>query len=208
MRLSYLIYIVIGILAGALAAVVALPNARTALEQMAGLAPQPPTTTTTGKAKIGGPFKLQSTTGQDVTDADFRGKPMLVFFGFTHCPDICPSGLQVLSAAIEKVGGKALELVPVFITLDPERDTGPLLASYIKSFRPGIVALTGSRADIDAAAKTYRVYHQKVPAGSDYTIDHSAIFYVMDETGTYKGHIPHTTNVDEFADALKKILYS
>ncbi len=163
----------------------------------------------TGKALVGGPFTLTDHTGKRVTDKDFLGRYLLVFFGFTNCPDICPSGLQVISAAIDKLGPTADTVTPVFITVDPERDTVEKLAAYVKSFHPRLVGLTGSRDDIAAAIKTYRVYAQKVEDDKTpgaYTYDHAALFYVMGKDGQFIAPIPHTTDVTEVANALSKAL--
>ena len=116
---------------------------------------QGPAVQTSGKALIGGPFTLVDQTGKTVTDQDFRGRYMLVFFGFTHCPDICPAELQVMSAALDELGPKADEVVPVFITLDPERDTQAAMGAYVKNFGSRFVGLTGSPEQIAAAAKAY-----------------------------------------------------
>jgi protein SCO1/2 len=164
---------------------------------------------TTGKATVGGPFSLIDQTGKRVTDKDYRGKYMLVFFGYTNCPDVCPAGLQVMSAALDKLGHSADDIVPIFITLDPARDTPEKMASYVKSFHPRLVGLTGSDGDIAAVAKAYRVYYQKVADDknpSQYTIDHSAIFYLMDKDGTLLTPIPHTNDIDQLALALDKAL--
>jgi protein SCO1 len=163
----------------------------------------------TGKALVGGAFSLTDTTGKHVTDKDFLGHPMLVFFGYTHCPDICPSGLQVISAALDKLGAKGQNVTPVFITLDGERDTPAKMADYVKSFHPRLVGLTGTAEEIAAAAKAYRVYYQKVPdekSPTDYTFDHAAIIYLMDADGKFITHIPHTTDVDQVVAILNKSL--
>jgi len=115
-----------------------------------------------GAALIGGPFSLVGADGKPVTDRDFRGRYMLIFFGFTHCPDICPAELQVIAQALEQLGDKAKTVVPIFITLDPERDTPQAMANYVKSFGPNFVGLTGSPEAIEAAAKAYRVAYSKV----------------------------------------------
>lgn len=169
------------------------------------------TETVSGKAMIGGPFSLVDQTGKTVTDKDFRGKDMLVFFGFTNCPDICPSGLQVMSAALEKLGTRADNIVPLFITLDPERDTPEKMAEYVKNFSPRLVGLTGSASDIAAAAKAYRVFYQKVADENDpthYSVDHSAIFYLMGKDGSLLTPIPHTNDPDQLAAAIGKALDS
>lgn len=164
---------------------------------------------TSGKALVGGPFTLTDQTGKQVTEKDFLGKYMVVFFGFTNCPDICPSGLQVLTAAFDKIGAKADLATPVFITLDAKRDTPEKLALYLKSFHPRLVGLTGSEAEVAAAAKTYRVYYQKVEDEKNpesYSYDHASLFYVMGKDGAFVAPIAHTNDVDEVAAALDKAL--
>jgi len=162
-----------------------------------------------GKALIGGPFSLIDQTGKRVTDKDFQGRYMLVFFGYTNCPDICPAGLQVMSAALDKLRARGKDIVPVFITLDPAQDTPQKLASYVKSFTPRLVGLTGSEDEIAATAKAYRVFYQKVPDDKDptrYSIDHSAIFYLMGKDGALIAPIPHTTDVTQLAQSIDKAL--
>ncbi len=114
-----------------------------------------------GKALVGGPFTLVDASGKTVTDQDFRGRYMLIFFGFTHCPDICPAELQVMAGAMDQLGDKAKKVVPIFITLDPERDTPEAVGAYVKNFGPNIVGLTGSMDAVAAAAKAYRVSFSK-----------------------------------------------
>jgi protein SCO1 len=163
----------------------------------------------TGKALIGGPFTLTGHTGKRVTDKDFLGKSMLIFFGFTHCPDICPSALQVISAALDKLGPKGEKVTPVFITLDGARDTPDKLAAYVKSFHPRLIGLTGSSEELDRVAKAYHVFYQKVSddkSPNSYTYDHAAILYLMGADGAFVTHIPHTTNVDEVVSILDKAL--
>ncbi len=165
--------------------------------------------TVSGKPLVGGPFSLIDQTGKRVTDQDYRGRYMLVFFGYTNCPDICPAGLQVMSAALDKLGKRADEIVPVFITLDPAQDTPERMATYVKAFSPRLVGLTGSESEIAATAKAYRVYFQKVPDDKDasrYTIDHSAIFYLMGKDGSLVAPIAHTNDVDQLAGALSRAL--
>ena len=166
-------------------------------------------TRVTGKAAVGGPFSLVDQTGKRVTDKDFRGRYMLVFFGYTNCPDICPSGLQVMSAALDKLGPRGADIVPILITLDPQHDTPQKLASYIKSFSPRLIALTGTDGDIAATAKAYRVFFQKVPDEQDpshYSIDHSGLFYLMGKDGALLAPIPHTTDVDQFVQGIDRAL--
>ena len=134
---------------------------------------------------IGGPFRLTGAQGRVVTDADVKGKPFLVFFGYTHCPDVCPTTLSDLSDVLGKLGPKAN--VPVlFITVDPERDTPAIMADYVSSFDPRIQGLSGDRASIDSVLKEYRVYSRKVAGqNGDYTMDHSALVYLMDREGRF-----------------------
>ncbi len=167
------------------------------------------TQTVSGKALVGGPFALTDQTGKRVTEKDFLGRYTLVFFGFTNCPDICPSGLQVMTAALEKLGARADEITPVLISIDSERDTPQKLADYVKSFHPRLIALTGTPDEVAAAAKAYRVYYQKVPDEKDptqYSYDHSSIFYLMDKDGSLLAPIPHTTDVAQLTEAIEKAL--
>ena len=162
----------------------------------------------TGKALVGGPFTLVDHTGKTVTEKDFRGRYMLVYFGFTHCPDVCPTGLQVMSAALEKVGAKADQVTPILITVDPERDTPEQLASYVPSFHPRLVGLTGSPEQVGAALKSYRVYAKKVDdpkSAAGFTFDHTSLLYLMDRNGDYIAHITHATPVDRIAERLAKL---
>ncbi len=162
----------------------------------------------TGKALVGGPFTLVDHTGKTVTEKDFRGRYMLVYFGFTHCPDVCPTGLQVMAAALEKVGAKAEQVTPILITVDPERDTPEQLASYVPSFYPRLVGLTGSPEQVGAALKAYRVYAKKVEdpkSAAGFTFDHTSLLYLMDRNGEYIAHFTHATSVDRIAERLAKL---
>jgi protein SCO1 len=165
------------------------------------------TVATSGKALIGGPFALIDQNGKTVTDQDFRGRFMLVFFGFTHCPDICPAELQVMSQALEALGANAEDVVPIFITLDPERDTQEAVGAYVKNFGDRFVGLTGSPEAIAAAAKAYRVVYSKFqedPASRDYSIDHSALVYLMGKDGEYLTHFSYGTPPDKMTEELKR----
>ena len=164
---------------------------------------------TVGQASVGGPFSLTDHTGRPVTDADFRGKFMLVYFGFTFCPDVCPAGLQLMAAAIDALGPKADRITPVFITVDPERDTPAQLANYVPSFHPRLVGLTGTMAEIQAVARAYRVYYQKVKderSSAPYTMDHTSIIYLMDRQGKFVTHFTHATSLAAITAALGKTL--
>jgi protein SCO1 len=165
-------------------------------------------TTSTGKALIGGPFSLLNSEGQRVTEKNFAGHPMLVYFGFTHCPDVCPSGLQVIAAALDKLGPDGENITPLFITLDPERDTPAVLGAYVKSFHKRIVGLSGSLEETTAAAKAYRVYFKKVSdqaTPGEYSVDHSTFMYLIDSQGNYRKHFNHAVGVDELAEGLAKL---
>jgi len=162
-----------------------------------------------GKPLVGGPFSLIDQNGKRVTDQDFRGKVMLVFFGFTNCPDICPAGLQVMSAALQKLGTRGDDIVPLFITLDPERDTPEKMSEYVKNFSPRLVGLTGSASDIAATAKAYRVFYQKVPDEKNpqnYSVDHSAFFYLMGKDGSFLAPIALTNDPAQLASSIDKAL--
>jgi cytochrome oxidase Cu insertion factor (SCO1/SenC/PrrC family) len=170
------------------------------------LSRQMPGVTSTGAALVGGPFTLTDHTGKQVTDKDFLGRHMLVFFGFTYCPDICPTELQVMTAALDMMGPNGDKIQPVFITVDPERDTPDVMKAYVENFGPRLVGLTGSPQEIAAAAKAYRVYYAKsAKTGSeDYLMDHSSILYLMGADGRFVKHFTYTTDAAKLADALKE----
>lgn len=199
MRIGMVMVVGGALLAGALVAAALLPGVQ-----------QGPGSFSTGQALVGGPFTLTDHTGKRVTQKDFLGRKMLVYFGFTQCPDICPGTLQVMAAALDKLGPKAATLTPVFMTVDPERDTPQVLAEYVKSFDPRIVGLTGTPQEIEAAAKkAFRVYYKKVASegsAASYTVDHMSIMYLMDEHGRFVKHFPHPTDPDKLAEALAKLL--
>jgi protein SCO1/2 len=137
-------------------------------------------------AAVGGPFHLEDQNGKPVTDADMKGRPFLVFFGFTHCPDICPTTLFDMSQLFKALGPDADRAGALFITVDPERDTPAVLKDYLSNFDPHLRGLTGDETAIKAATKAYRVYAQKVPLeNGDYTMDHTAVVYLMDKDGHF-----------------------
>ena len=139
-----------------------------------------------GAAAIGGPFSLVDQNGRTVTDKDLRGHPFLVFFGFTHCPDVCPTSLFEISEVLGKLGPDAHKVSALFVTIDPERDTAAEMKDYLTSINPHLVGLTGDPAAIAAVAKEYRVYVKKVPLDNgDYTMDHTALVYLMDKEGRF-----------------------
>jgi protein SCO1/2 len=137
-------------------------------------------------AGVGGPFHLEDQNGKPVTDRDMKGRPFLVFFGFTHCPDICPTTLFDMSQLLRQLGPDADRTGALFITVDPERDTPAVMKDYLSNFDPHLRGLTGDQASIDAAIRAYRVYAKKVPLpGGDYTMDHTAVVYLMDKDGRF-----------------------
>jgi protein SCO1 len=137
-------------------------------------------------AAIGGPFKLTDQNGREVTDGELKGKPFLVFFGFTHCPDVCPTTLFEVSEILRALGPDADRTGALFITVDPERDTPAAMKDYLSSFDPHMIGLTGDPAAVAAVAKAYRVYYKKVPLEQGgYTMDHTAIVYLMDKEGRF-----------------------
>jgi protein SCO1/2 len=139
-------------------------------------------------APIGGPFELVTHQGKRFTNADVSGRPYLVFFGFTHCPDICPTTLGELSVLMNDLGPDADKFTPILITVDPERDTQQVLAEYMSSFDSRIIALTGTQTQTDAAVKAFGAYYAKVPLdGGDYTMDHTAGVFLMKANGKFSG---------------------
>jgi protein SCO1 len=161
----------------------------------------------TQPSAVGGPFRLVDQNGRAVTEANFRGKPFLVFFGFTHCPDICPTALFEMSEVLRRLGPDAARTAVLFISVDPERDTPEKLKEYLSSFHPRIFGLTGSPAEIAEVEKAYRVYAKKVPLdGGGYTMDHSAIVYLMDKDGRFVAPFNLKRTADEAAADLRRRL--
>lgn len=159
----------------------------------------------TGVPAIGGPFTLTDETGKKVTDADFRGEPTLVFFGYTHCPDVCPTTLFDMSQVFEKLPGA--KVAGLFVTVDPERDTPAVMKDYLSSFDPRIHGLSGDRAAIDPVLKEFRVFSRKVPGkDGEYTMDHSAIVYLMDKDGHFVASFNLDRKPEDSAAQLKEYL--
>jgi protein SCO1/2 len=168
---------------------------------VSGLAPTPGRGTVT----IGGPFHLIDQNGQPFTDQNMKGKPYLVFFGYTHCPDICPTTLFDMSQLMRKLGPDADRIGALFITVDPERDTSAVLKDYLASFDPHLRGLTGAQPAIDQATKDYRVYAKKVPLqGADYTMDHTALVYLMDKDGRFVAPFNMQRTADAEAAELRR----
>lgn len=158
-----------------------------------------------GPSAIGGPFNLIDQNGKPVTDQDIKGKPHLVFFGYTHCPDVCPATLFEVSELLRVLGKDGDRAGALFITVDPERDTVPVLKDYLSSFDPRLRAATGDQKSIDAVEKTYRVYAKKVPSdNADYTMDHTALVYLMDKQGRFVAPFSLKRRPEDAAADLRK----
>jgi protein SCO1/2 len=157
-----------------------------------------------GTPEIGGPFSLLDGAGKTVTDQNFRGKFMLVYFGYTHCPDACPTTLSDMGAALDKLpAADRAKVVPLFITVDPERDTPGMMGDYAHAFGPEFVGLTGSKSAITAAEKEYHVYAARHPLEhGDYAMDHSSVIYLMGPGGKFRGLIEDTTKPGDMAQQL------
>ncbi len=162
--------------------------------------------TSTGTALIGGPFTLVNQDGKTVTEKDFLGRYMLVFFGFTYCPDFCPTELQVMTAALDQMGEQAKKIQPVFVSIDPDRDTPEVMKSYVENFGGGLVGLTGSAEQVAQAAKAFRVYYAKAGQGADYKMDHSTFIYLMGPDGRFVKHFTYTTDAARLAQELKTLV--
>jgi protein SCO1/2 len=156
---------------------------------------------------VGGPFRLVDTNSKPITDQDLKGKPFLVFFGFTHCPDVCPTTLFEVSEVLRKLGPDADKMRAMFVTVDPERDTAPVLKDYLSSFDPHLIGVTGDPAAVAAMAKAYRVYFKKVPLeAGGYTMDHTAIVYLMDKEGRFVAPFNVKRKPEEAAADLRRYL--
>lgn len=155
---------------------------------------------------IGGPFTLTDHTGKSVTDADFRGKYMLIYFGYTYCPDVCPTELGVMTQALDQLGPKSEQVQPIFITIDPDRDTVAHMKDYVSLFHPRLVGLTGTPEQVREAARAYRVYYAKAPQkdgkADDYLMDHSSFIYLMGPDGKFVGVYPGGTTADKIVQDL------
>jgi protein SCO1/2 len=168
-------------------------------------------TASSGAARIGGPFALIDQHGRPRSDRDFRGRYLLIYFGYTYCPDFCPSSLMTMTAALDLLAGSdpalARQVTPILITIDPERDTVEALAAYATHFHESLMALTGTPAQIAAAAEVYRVYYAKTedPGAGSYLMDHSTFIFLMDPRGRYLTHFAPGVTPEAIAEALKTI---
>lgn len=196
-----------GVLVGAMAALTVLPHARTAILGAFSHGFHRPTTT--GVAHVGGAFTLTTETGARVTDKDFRGRFMLVVFGYVADPDMTPAALQAVTETLRQLGASASEFQPMFITLDPERDTPQKLAKFAARYGPRFMALTGSRTEIDRVAAAYFVNPtRKIATGrpGGYEIDYAAYIYVMDRRGRYVTHFTFATPVAHLLARLRELV--
>ena len=163
-----------------------------------------------GTPTIGGPFTLVNQDGKTVTDKDFRGQYLMIYFGYTYCPDVCPTSLTYMSDALDLLGDTAARVTPMLITIDPARDTPEHLKEYATYFHPRLHALTGSPEQIAAVAKAYRVYYSKVEredaTEDDYLMDHSSVTYVMGPDGEFRLHFSHGTDAETIASRLRDLL--
>ncbi len=164
---------------------------------------------TSGVALIGGPFELVAHDGTSVTNETFAGEFMLIYFGFTYCPDVCPTELQVMSSALDLLGSEADKIRPILITIDPERDTMETMAQYVANFHPRLLGLTGTQEQIATAASAYRVYHAKVEdpgSSAAYTMDHSSIVFLMGPDGGFLAHFGPGTGPEAMAAKIREML--
>jgi protein SCO1/2 len=161
-----------------------------------------------GRGPIGGPFRLIDHTGRTRTDEDFRGKLLLVYFGYTWCPDVCPTDLQEIGLALDRLGPAGETVQPLFISVDPDRDTPDVLGKYVASFHPRLIGLTGGPEQIRAVALAYKAYYARYapPGGGDYVIDHTGFIYLVDRAGQYLGFFPPGTPADRMAEVVRQHL--
>jgi len=162
-----------------------------------------------GRGTVGGPFTLTDQTGKKRSDSEFRGKLMIVYFGYTYCPDVCPADLMAITQALDALGAAAEGVQPVFITVDPERDT-KVLAGYVAAFHRSLIGLTGTPEEIRKVANAYKAYYAKVPGerSEEYSIDHAGVIYLMGRNGEYLGFLPPQTNPKRLTEVLRKYLAS
>ena len=164
-----------------------------------------------GVASIGGPFSLVDDEGQTKTDKDFRGRYMLIYFGYTYCPDVCPTALQSMTQAMDQLPPESqAKITPIFITIDPERDTAKQLKAYVENFHPRLVGLTGTPEQIAQTARLYRVYFGRAKdereESTEYLMDHSSIIFLMNPEGEYVTHFTHATTPEKMAERLSTVV--
>ncbi|MBI5264515.1 MAG: SCO family protein [Bradyrhizobium sp.] len=156
---------------------------------------------------IGGPFQLTDQNGQVVTEKNLKGRPTLIFFGYTHCPDVCPTALFEISEVMRAMGGDADRVNAYFVSVDPDRDTPAVMKDYLSSFDPHLKGLSGDQAAVAKVLSSYRVYARKVPGkDGDYTMDHTALIYLMDRDGRFVAPFSLKRSAEEAAADLKRYL--
>jgi protein SCO1/2 len=166
-----------------------------------------PSPLASASASVGGPFRLTDQNGRIITEQDLKGRPSVIFFGFTHCPEICPTALFDISEVLNRLGPDASKVNALFITVDPERDTPAVLKDYLSSFNPRLIGVGGDPEALAAVAKAYRVYYKKVPTqDGDYTMDHTAIVYLMDKNGQFVAPFSLKRKPEEAAAELRRYL--
>ena len=160
-----------------------------------------------GHGTVGGPFTLTDQAGRKRSDSDFRGKLMIVYFGYTFCPDICPADLMAITQALDALGPAAEDIQPIFITIDPERDTR-VLGEYLAAFHKSFIGLTGTPEEIRKVANSYKAFYAKLPPtpAGEYAIDHTGIIYLMGRHGEYLGFMPPQTDPQKLSEILRKHL--
>ncbi len=160
-----------------------------------------------GRGSVGGPFTLTDPSGKTHSDTEFRGKLMIVYFGYTFCPDVCPTDLMAITQALDALGSEAAGIQPVFITIDPERDNA-VMAEYLRAFHPSFIGLTGAPEQIRKVANSYKAFYARVedPRTNEYSIDHSGVIYLMGRDGKYIGFMPPQTAPDRLTEILRKNL--
>jgi len=164
-----------------------------------------------GTPDVGGPFTLTDQDGNQVNEEILKGHLNVIYFGYTYCPDVCPTTLQEITQALDLMGEDASQVQPIFITVDPERDTSEVLKEYVSWFHPALIGLTGSTDEIEAVKKAYKVYSAKAPqeddeTGQNYLVDHSSITYVMGPDGSFLTHFAYGTTPEDMAKALEDLL--
>jgi protein SCO1/2 len=159
--------------------------------------------TVTGTPAVGGPFRLTDQNGAAKTDRDYRGRYMLVYFGYSFCPDVCPTTLAVMSQALDKLGAQRARVTPIFITIDPGRDTPKVLKDYVKAFGPDFVGLTGPQDAITKVEREYRVYAVKRPLGNSYGMDHSSVIFLMGPDGKLVSFYDEAISPDDLAKDIR-----
>jgi cytochrome oxidase Cu insertion factor (SCO1/SenC/PrrC family) len=162
-----------------------------------------------GHGSVGGPFTLTDSNGRPHSDSEFRGRLMIVYFGYTYCPDVCPTDLMAVTQALDALGKEAAGIQPVFITIDPERDNA-VMAEYLRAFHPSFIGLTGTPEEIRKVANSYQAFYAKVEdrGTGEYSIDHSGVIYLMGRDGKYLGFMPPQTGPDRLIEILRKYLAS